>query len=118
LLRIDEQAWTVNARHVKCLKKSEISHVLDGTVDGVAFGKMKILIKAIVMMSVTVVIKASEDCVTDRPVSSMTVLHSWILLCSILLARQHCGRVFQYMFYVKFSVWCSVYHFLLQFIVI
>lgn len=116
--RFDEQAWTVNARHVKCLKKSEISYALDSTVDGVAFGKMKILIKAIVMMSMIVVLKASEDCVTDRPFSSMTVVHPWILLCLIFLAKQHCGRVFQYMFYVKFSVWCSVYHFLLQFIVI
>jgi len=58
VLRIDEQAWTVNTRHVKCLKKSEMSHALDGTVGGVAFGKMNTLIKAIVMLSVTVVMKA------------------------------------------------------------
>jgi len=103
---------------VKCLKKSEISHALDGTVDGVAFGKMKILIKAIVMMSVLVVMKAAEDAMTGRPFSSMTAVHSWILLCSVFLARKHCGSVFQYRFYVKFSVWCRVYHFLLQFIVI
>jgi len=45
-------------------------------VDGVAFGKMKILIKAIVMMSVIVVMKASEDSVTGRPFSSMTAVHS------------------------------------------
>jgi hypothetical protein len=103
---------------VKCLKKSEISHALDGTVDGIAFGKMKILIKAIVMMSVIVVMKASEDSVTGRPFSSMTAVHSWILLCSIFLARQHCGRVFQYTLHMKFSVWCRVYHFILQFTVI
>jgi hypothetical protein len=59
VLRIDEQAWTVNTRHVKCLKKSEISHAFDSTVGVVAFGKMKILIQAIVMMSVIVVMKAS-----------------------------------------------------------
>jgi hypothetical protein len=55
---------------VKCLKNSEISHALDGTVDVVAFGKMKILIKAIVVM------KASEDSMTASSFSSMTVAHS------------------------------------------
>jgi len=55
---------------------------------------------------------------TGRTFSSMTLVHPWILLCSMFLARQHCGGVFQYMFYVKFSVWCRVYHFLLQIIVI
>jgi len=118
VLQIDEQARTVNTRHVKCLKKSEISHALGGTVDGVAFGKMKIPIKAIVMMSMTAVMKASEDSMTGRPFSSMTAVHSWIMQCSVLLARQHCSRVLQYMFYVKFSIWCRVYHFLLQFTVI
>jgi hypothetical protein len=61
---------------VKCLKKSEIIHALDGTVDVVAFGKMKILIKAIVVMSVIVVMKASEDSMTGRTFSSMTAAHS------------------------------------------
>lgn len=114
MLQIDEQAWTVNTRHVKCLKKSEISHALDSTVDGVTLGKMRIMIKAVVMMSMIVEMKASEDSMTGRTFSSMTAVHSRILLCSIFLVRQH----FQYMFYVKFSVWCRVYHFLLQSIVI
>lgn len=61
---------------MKCLKNSEISHALDGTVDVVAFGKMKILIKAIVVMTVIVVMKASEDSMTASSFSSMTVAHS------------------------------------------
>jgi len=45
-------------------------------VDVVAFGKMKILIKAIVVMTVIVVMKASEDSMTASSFSSMTVAHS------------------------------------------
>jgi hypothetical protein len=93
---------------VTCLKKSGIRHALDSTVDGVAFGKMKILMKSILMMSMTVVMKASEDSMTDRTIRSMTAVDTWILLCSIFLVRQHCGRVFHYMFCVKFSGWCRV----------
>jgi hypothetical protein len=87
MLRIDEQAWTEYKTVVTCLKKSGIIHAVDSTVNGVALGKMKILMKAVVMMSMTVVMK---DSVTDRTFRSMTAVDTWILFSSIFLVRQHC----------------------------